>query len=114
MSGSGEGKHLKPRRKMALQVRLKRSDRVYKPGDTVSGVVVCMSEPNSVMSHSGIKIKVTGVVQVRACVCSFVRGVSCACASASVFTSLLRACACACAYACLCVCSQRVRACACG
>eukprot|EP01051_Picozoa_sp_SAG22_P019626 SAG22_NODE_3683_length_1580_cov_2.152600_2_plen_231_part_00 len=50
---------------MALQVRLKRSDRVYKPGDTVSGVVVCTSGPGSPMAHSGINMKVSGVVQMQ-------------------------------------------------
>ena len=44
---------------MALQVRLKRSDRVYRPGELVQGVVVCTSDPGSPMAHSGIKMKVS-------------------------------------------------------
>ena len=50
---------------MALQVRLKRSDRVYRPGELVQGVVVCTSDPGSPMAHSGIKMKVSGVVQMQ-------------------------------------------------
>ena len=50
---------------MALQLRLKRSDRVYRPGDTVSGIVVCTSEKGSPMGHSGITIKVTGTVSMQ-------------------------------------------------
>ncbi len=50
---------------MSLQLRLKRSDRVYRPGETVSGMVVCTSERGSPMGHNGITLKVTGTVSMQ-------------------------------------------------
>ena len=50
---------------MSLQLRLKRSDRVYRPGETVSGMVVCTSEKGTTMGHSGITLKVTGTVSMQ-------------------------------------------------
>ena len=50
---------------MSLQLRLKRSDRVYRPGETVSGIVQCTSDRGSPMAHNGIVLTVTGTVQMQ-------------------------------------------------
>lgn len=50
---------------MSLQLRLKRSDRVYRPGETVSGMVVCTSERGAPMGHNGITLKITGTVSMQ-------------------------------------------------
>jgi hypothetical protein len=48
---------------MSLEIRLKRADRVYKPGDLVSGVVVVSTKGK--MSHSGITLLMEGSVQLQ-------------------------------------------------
>jgi len=50
---------------MALDVRLKKSDRIYQPGETVSGLVVVQSEKGSSLAHSGITLRVEGKVQLQ-------------------------------------------------
>lgn len=48
---------------MALEIRLKRADRVYRPGDLVSGVVVVATKGK--LSHSGISLLMEGSVQLQ-------------------------------------------------
>lgn len=48
---------------MSVEIRLKRADRVYRPGDLVSGVVVVSSKGK--LSHSGISLLMEGSVQLQ-------------------------------------------------
>jgi len=48
---------------MSLDIRLKRADRVYKPGELVSGVVVVTTRGK--LSHSGITLLMEGSVQLQ-------------------------------------------------
>eukprot|EP01094_Clydonella_sp_ATCC50884_P022388 TRINITY_DN5124_c0_g1_i1.p1 TRINITY_DN5124_c0_g1~~TRINITY_DN5124_c0_g1_i1.p1 ORF type:complete len:297 (-),score=88.83 TRINITY_DN5124_c0_g1_i1:288-1178(-) len=48
---------------MSVDIRLNKVDRVYRPGDTVSGVVVVTSKGG--MSHNGIKLTVDGEVTLQ-------------------------------------------------
>ena len=47
----------------ALDLRLKKVDKVYRPGDTVSGVVLVMSK--GPLSHNGITLTVDGMVNLQ-------------------------------------------------
>jgi len=49
---------------MSLDIRLKRVDRIYRPGEDVSGVVV-VSTPSKI-SHSGVRLVLEGVVNLKA------------------------------------------------
>lgn len=46
---------------MSLEIKLKRSDRVYVPGETVKGVVV-VDSPKGTTSHSGLSLLVRGQI----------------------------------------------------
>lgn len=48
---------------MSLEIRLKRVDRVYKPGDVVSGVIAVTSK--GPLSHAGITLLMEGSVQLQ-------------------------------------------------
>jgi|EP00161_Ancyromonas_sigmoides_P018677 hypothetical protein len=48
---------------MSVEIKLKRHDRVYMPGETVSGCVVVTS--SGTMSHNGISLLVEGSVQLQ-------------------------------------------------
>lgn len=48
---------------MSLDIRLKRADRVYKPGELVSGVVVVTTRGK--LSHAGITLLMEGSVQLQ-------------------------------------------------
>ena len=46
-----------------MDLRLKRSDKTYRPGDVVSGLVVVQNK--GVQSHNGIVLSVEGVAQLQ-------------------------------------------------
>jgi len=47
---------------MAMQVELNRTSKIYRPGEIISGVIVCVSK--SGMTHTGIGINLTGIVEL--------------------------------------------------
>lgn len=49
--------------KNMIDIKLKRTDRTYKPGDIISGVVVVNTKGS--MSHNGIDLFCDGVVQLQ-------------------------------------------------
>eukprot|EP01117_Protostelium_nocturnum_P004110 TRINITY_DN1539_c0_g1_i1.p1 TRINITY_DN1539_c0_g1~~TRINITY_DN1539_c0_g1_i1.p1 ORF type:complete len:306 (-),score=94.70 TRINITY_DN1539_c0_g1_i1:37-954(-) len=48
---------------MSLDIRVKRVDRIYRPGENVSGVVIVSTA--SKLSHSGIRLVLEGVVNLK-------------------------------------------------
>lgn len=56
-------KREKKRKKKMIDIKLKRTDRTYKPGDIISGVVVVTTKGS--MSHNGIDLFCDGVVQLQ-------------------------------------------------
>jgi hypothetical protein len=48
---------------VGLDIRLKKVDRVYSPGEVLSGVIVI--DADSSFSHNGIQITVHGVVTLQ-------------------------------------------------
>ena len=46
-----------------MDVRLKRSDKTFRPGETVSGLIVVQNK--GVQSHNGITLSVEGVAQLQ-------------------------------------------------
>lgn len=46
-----------------IDIKLKRTDRTYKPGDIISGVVIVNTKGS--MSHNGIDLFCDGVVQLQ-------------------------------------------------
>jgi hypothetical protein len=49
---------------MSLDIRLKKADRTYAPGDTVKGVVIVQS-PKGTVSHNGLAIVISGSSSVQ-------------------------------------------------
>ena len=48
---------------MSIDIQLKRADRIYRPGDVVSGVVVVVTK--GAMSHQGISLVMEGLVTLQ-------------------------------------------------
>lgn len=50
---------------MSIELRVDRLDRVYRPGEEVSGVVVMHTPPSQMFTHDGLSVRVDGVVNMQ-------------------------------------------------
>jgi len=49
---------------MSIELKLKRADRIYHPGETVSGTI-CINSPKGSLSHQGVSLVMEGSVQLQ-------------------------------------------------